>query len=82
MPENELSREKLKKPHGFIRLRFEIDSDVDAAPAGREHAKYGKVMQVIGAEQNIPAISEIFVGDAAPAFPIQGRVADLGVPVG
>jgi len=88
VPENELFRERLKKPHGFIRLRFEDDSAVDAAPAGQERAKYGKDKQKIEAEKNIPAISEIFAGDAAPAFPIQGRVAphragfpqDLRVP--
>ena len=74
MPENELFRERLKKPHGFIRLRFEDDSAVDAAPAGQVQAKYGKDRQGLGVEKNIPAISEVFVGDATSVFSIQGRV--------
>ena len=74
MPENELFRERLKKPHGFIRLRFENDSAVDAAPAGQVQAKYGKDRQGMGVEKNIPAISEVFVGDATSVFSIQGRV--------
>lgn len=39
-------------------------------------------MQGRGADTNSAAISEIFVGDAAPAFPIQRRVADLEVGAG
>jgi len=79
VPGCKLWREKLGKPHGFIRLRFENDNEVGAALAGREHSKYGKDMRKIGAEQNTPAISGSCVEDAAPAFPIQGRVADLAV---
>jgi len=82
VPEIELSPEKLKKSHGFIRLRFAGDSDVDAAPAGQEQAKYGKDMQGIRPEQDNPAISDSCNEDAAPAFPIQGRVADLEVGAG
>jgi len=57
-----------------MRLRIEDDSDAGAAPAGQEQAKYGKDMRGIRVEQNIPAISEVFVGDAKSVFSIQGRV--------